>query len=79
MRVTELKNEQLWSDYFNTSFNDMANNYHYALLYLSFQDGPKVGRNNRVTKLLDVLPLRGASTFEKFCDSPSTRGSGFYS
>ena len=43
----------------------------------AFQNGPKVGRNSKVTKLLDVLPLRGVSTFEKFCDSLQLAGQVF--
>lgn len=41
------------------------------------KNGSVVGRNSKITKLLDILPMRGANTFEKFCDSLQLSGHVF--
>ena len=48
----------------------------HSLLYL-FQTSSKGKRKEQVTKLLNVLPLRGATAFEKFCDSLQLAGHVF--
>ena len=42
-----------------------------------FQTSSKGKRKEQVTKLLNVLPLRGATAFEKFCDSLQLAGHVF--
>lgn len=41
------------------------------------ENGPINGQSNRIAKLLDVLPLRGPTVFEKFCDSLHLAGHVF--
>lgn len=72
---TFLLNNLVWTDELANKL--LVNGVITDTIIKDIQNGSLGRRNGKITKLLDILPMRGAGTFEKFCDSLQLSGHVF--